>query len=278
VSDFYTNDSEYCLLDESYSSFGKIYESKSEIVNFDQCILSDEVRNKEITRALSQVESGEQFAFYNLVFSEEELELLSNFEIEEFNDITINTSISKLKELKQEVSLALKKMQGVDVLRLDGLSNLITRLMSVVMGELDVEEYELRIRSRGSYESEEDCMYWHLDKSEEEILGNSNNVKEKRFIMVLKGEGTSYQKISEEQRKAFIKVAEEAPYYYGHGLEGCKANDGINQLFRDQEKVITKEEYGSVHIAGSNGAMHAAPKESEGRLIMLLTPKINSIK
>ena len=275
MSDFYINDSEYCLLDESYSAFGKIYESKSEIVNFDQCILSDEVRSIEITKAINQIELGEAFAFYNLGLSVEELELLFNVGIEEFNDITINTSINKLKELKQEVSLALTKMQGVDVLGLGGLSNLITRLVSVVIGELEAEEYELRIRSRESYKSEEDCMYWHLDKSEEEILGNSNNVKEKRFIMVLKGEGTSYQKISEEQRKAFIKVAEEAPYYYGHGLEGCKANDEINQLFRDQEKVTTKEEYGSVHIAGSNGAMHAAPKESEGRLIILLTPKIN---
>jgi hypothetical protein len=278
VSDFYINDSEYCLLDESYSSFGKIYESKSEIVNFYQCILSDEVRSIEITKAINQIELGEAFAFYNLGLSVEELELLFNVGIEEFNDITINTSINKLKELKQEVSLALTKMQGVDVLGLGGLSNLITRLVSVVIGELEAEEYELRIRSRESYKSEEDCMYWHLDKSEKEILRNSDSGKEKRFIMVLKGEGTVYQKINKEQRETFIKAAEEAPYYYGHGLEGCKANDEINQLFRDQEKVITKEEYGSVHIAGSNGAMHAAPKESEGRLIMLLTPKINLIK
>ncbi len=275
---FYINDSEYYLAEESYSSLGKAYESKSEIVNFDQCILSDEVRSIEIIRAINQIELGEAFAFYNLGFSKEELELLFNVGIEEFNDITINTSINKLKELKQEVSLALTKMQGVDVLGLDGLSNLITRLVSVVIGELEAEEYELRIRSRESYESEEDCMYWHLDKSEKEILRNSDSGKEKRFIMVLKGEGTVYQKINKEQRETFIKAAEEAPYYYGHGLEGCKGNDEINQLFRDQEKVATKEQYGSVHMAGGNGAMHAAPKESEGRLIILLTPKINSIK
>jgi len=276
--DLHFNNVEYCLADEPYSSLGKVYESKSEIVNFDQCILSDEVRSIEIAKALNQVELGEQFAFYNLGFSKEERELLSNIVIEEFNDITMNTSINKLKELKKEVSLALTKMQGVDVLGLDGLSNLITRLVNVVIEELKVEECELRIRSRESYQSEEDCLYWHLDKSEEEILGNSNNVKEKRFIMVLKGKGTVYQKINKEQREVFMKVAKEAPYYYGHGLEGCKGNDEINQLFRDQEKVITKEQYGSVHMAGSNGAMHAAPKESEGRLIILLTPKINSIK
>ena len=91
---FYINDSEYYLAEESYSSLGKAYESKSEIVNFDQCILSDEVRNIEIAKALNQIELGEAFAFYNLGFSEEERELLSNVGIEEFNDITINTSIT----------------------------------------------------------------------------------------------------------------------------------------------------------------------------------------
>ena len=274
--DFYLNNSEYYLEDEYFcNSLEKTSDFKNDTIAFNQCFSDDEVRNKEISRALSQVEVGEQFAFYNLDFSQREHELITNVWIEEFNDITINTSINKLKELKQKVSLALTKMQGVDVVGLDGLSNLITRLVSVVIGELEVEEYELRIRSRESYQSEEDCMYWHLDKSEEEILGNSDNGKEKRFIIVLKGEGTEYQKINEEQRKTFMKVAEEAPYYYGHGLEGCKANDKINQLFRNQEKVFTKEQYGSVHIAGSNGALHAAPKDSESRLILLLTPKIN---
>ena len=275
TSDFYINDSEYCLADEYFHSLPeKIDDFKNDTMVFNQCFLDDEVRNIEITKAINQIESGEQFAFYNLGFSKREQELLANIEIEEFNDISINISINKLKELKQEVSLEFTKMQGVNILELDGLSDLITKLVSVVIGELEAEEYELKIRSRESYQSEEDCMYWHLDKSEDEILGNSDNGKEKRFIMVLKGDGTAYQKINEEQRETFIKVAEEAPYYYGHGLDGCKTNDEINQLFRNQEKVLTKEQYGSLHIAGSNGAIHAAPKESESRLILLLTQKL----
>jgi len=278
VSDFYINDSEYCLADEYFCSLTeKTANFKNDDIEYDQCFLDDEVKSIEIAKALNQVELGEQFAFYNLGFSEEELELLSNVGIEELNDITINTSINKLKELKREVSLALTKMQGVDVLRLDGLSNLITRLVSVVIGELEAEEYELRIRSRESYQSEEDCLYWHLDKSEEEILGNFNNVKEKRFIMVLKGEGTVYQAIGEEQREEFMKVAKEAPSFYGHGIKACKVDDGINQLFNQQETFITKSQYGSVHIAGYNGTIHAEPKESENRLILLLTPKIKVI-
>jgi hypothetical protein len=276
MSDFYINDSEYCSANEYFYSLPeKISDFKNDRMALNQCSLDDEVRNKEISKALSQVEAGEQFAFYNLDFSQREQELLTNIEIEEFNDVTINTNANKLKELKHEVSLALIKMKGVGILELDGLSNLITRLVNAVIGELEAEEYELRIRSREGYQSEEDCMYWHLDKSEDEILGNSDNGKEKRFIMVLRGEGTAYQEISDEQRMVFMKIAEEAPYYYGHGLDGCKANDKINQIFKNQEAVATLERYGSVHIAGSNGAMHAAPKDSKSRLILLLTPKIN---
>lgn len=243
-----------------------------------QCVSEDEVRNKEITKALNKIEIGEQFAFYDIGLSKKEKQILTDIEITEYNEIKINSSADKLKQLSQEVSYALMRMDGVSILELEGLSELVTRVVSIIVGELKVEEFELKIRTRESYQSEEDCMYWHLDKSEREILGNCDNGEEKRFIMILKGEGTAYQKISEKQRETFMKVAEEAPYYYGHGLDGCKTHDEINHLFRNQEKVFTKEQYGSVHIAGSNGAMHAAPKESESRLILLLTPKNNSTK
>ena len=186
--------------------------------------------------------------------------------------------IDSFWSIDKEVRNALVTMKGVTISETDKVAKLVTRLVGIVVGEMGVENYELSIRSRESYESKEDCLYWHLDKSEGEVSGNSDNGEEKRFIMVLKGNGTVYQNINEEMRGEFMKVAEEAPYYYGHGLDGCKAHDEINQLFRNQEKVFTKEQYGSVHIAGSNGAMHAAPKESESRLILLLTPKNNSTK
>ena len=72
----------------------KTADFKNDTMVFNQCILSDEVRSIEIAKAINQIESGEAFAFYNLGFSEEERELLSNVGIEEFNDITINTSIT----------------------------------------------------------------------------------------------------------------------------------------------------------------------------------------
>ena len=67
----------------------------NDTIGFNQCFLDDEIRNIEITKAINQIESGEQFAFYNLGFSKREQELLTNIGIEEFNDISINTSINK---------------------------------------------------------------------------------------------------------------------------------------------------------------------------------------
>jgi len=94
VSDFYINDSEYCLADEYFCSLTeKTADFKNYNIEFNQCFLDDEVKSIEIAKALNQVELGEQFAFYNLGFSEEELELLSNVGIEELNDITINTGL-----------------------------------------------------------------------------------------------------------------------------------------------------------------------------------------
>ena len=78
--DIHLNSAECCLGDESYNSLEKIYESNSDIVNFDQCLLSDEVRNIEITKAINQIALGEQFAFYNLGFTEEEKSMLSEME------------------------------------------------------------------------------------------------------------------------------------------------------------------------------------------------------
>jgi hypothetical protein len=133
MSDFYINDSEYCLSDEYFHSLPeKIDDFKNDTMVFNQCFLDDEVRNIEITKAINKIDLGEQFAFYNLDFSQREQELLTNIGIEEFNDISINTSINKLKELKHGVSLELTKMQGVNILEVDGLSDLITKLGPVL--------------------------------------------------------------------------------------------------------------------------------------------------
>lgn len=127
------------------------------------------------------------------------------------------------------------------------------------------------IRTRGSYKEEQDCIFWHLDKSYAEIEGINSSKPEKRFIVALKGSGTVFQDINEETRGNFLKVAEEAPYYYGHGLEGCSGDDEILKLFSAGKIIEGKEGYGSVHFAGKQGTIHAAPKMSSSRLILLIT-------
>lgn len=276
--DFYLNDSEYCLVDEYFYSLPeKISDFKNDNIEFNQCFLDDEVKSKGLTKALSQVESSEEFAFYNLGLSEKDQEILSDIEINDSNNLIINSSYFQLGKLKQEIQKVLLDMRGVNIVESNKVSYLITRIISIIVGELKSEEFELKIRSIENYQSKENCMYWHLDKSKAEELGNPDITEEKRFIIVLKGQGTLYKKISDKQREDFIKLAEEGPSFYGHGIKACKADDGINQLFNQQETYITKSQYGSVHIAGYKGTIHTEPKESESRLILLLTPKIKVI-
>ena len=278
MSDFYLNDSECCLADEYFcSSIEKISDFENDNIEFNQCFLDDEVRSKELTKALRQVESSEEFAFYNLGLSEKEQEILSNIEINDSNNLIINSSYFQLGKLKKEIQKVLLDMRGVNIVESNKVSYLMTRIISIIVGELKSEEFELKIRSIESYQSKENCMYWHLDKSQEEELRDPEITKEKRFIIVLKGQGTLYKKISDKQREDFIKLAEEGPSFYGHGIKACKADDGINQLFNQQETYITKSQYGSVHIVGYKGTIHTEPKESESRLILLLTPKIKVI-
>ena len=277
MNDFDLNNSETCLMDYNFGLLTEyLYDSGEGI--FNQCTPTDEVSNKEITRGLGKIESGEQFAFYNLDLSKQELKILQDLKITDYNEISIISSVDKAGLLKQEINQAFEGMNGIITFSLEKLSDLVIRVVSIIVGELGVKDFELKIRIREGYKNEDDCLYWHLDKSKNEILGQKEENKEKRFLITLKGEGTRYKKIDDVARVSFMKEAEEAPYYYGHGIEGCKSNDKINQLFKKGELIKTEEHYGSVHIAGSNGAMHAAPEESESRLILLITPKNNSTK
>ena len=68
MKEFDFNNSETCLMEYNFGLLtGYPYDSEEGI--FNQCALADEVRNKEITRALGEIESGAQFAFYNLDLS-----------------------------------------------------------------------------------------------------------------------------------------------------------------------------------------------------------------
>ena len=277
MNDFDLNNSETCLIDYNFGLLTR-YPYDSEEGIFNQCTPTDEVRNKEITRALGEIESGAQFAFYNLDLSKQEQKILKDLKITDYNEISVISSVDKAGLLKQEINQAFEGMNGIITFSLEKLSDLVIRVVSIIVGELGVKDFKLKIRIREDYKNEDDCLYWHLDKSKSEILGQQEENKEKRFLITLKGDGTIYQKIDDVIRASFMKEAEEALYYYGHGIEGCKSNDKINQLFKNRELIKTEEHYGSVHIAGSNGAMHAARGESEGRLILLLTPKNNSTK
>jgi len=245
--------------------------------NFYQCYSEEEQRNVEISQAIEKLDGGEQFVFYDLSISKIEQQLISKLEVTDFNQSIINVlNSSDGIKLNQEIYKAIELMNSIQINSDETsiLSKLITRIASAITGQSGAKYFELIIRTRDSYD--DGCTFWHLDKNQAEIDNKNfdyqqNDYQEKRFIVPLKGAGTIYHKMNDTVRENFLKVAEEAPYYYGHVLDGCHLDDEISKLFDIKDAEVTKEGHGAVHIAGSRGAVHAAPKSSSNRLILLIT-------
>lgn len=248
------------------------------IYSFDQCFQDEQEMIIELDNAIETINHGEDFAFYNLHLNINNQKLLSDTKILQFDDIGFDSSIDNLRYLKHQVITSLKKMKGLQTPDLTKLSDLIVRITNAVLTKFyDTKNFELRIRIRPPYNSDEDCFFWHLDKSQNEVLGIFDDDKEIRFIIPLIGSGTVYKKITQQQRSDFMKIATDNIHYYGHGLVGCEIDDEISTLLNSNEIKEAQPGYGSVHIAGSKGAMHAAPKKSGHRLILLITPTLVSL-
>jgi uncharacterized protein YdcH (DUF465 family) len=69
MSDFYINDSEYCLADDYfYSSIEKISDLKNDNTEFDQCFLEDYQVITKIQEAEKRVSNGSSsYAYYKLI-------------------------------------------------------------------------------------------------------------------------------------------------------------------------------------------------------------------
>lgn len=237
-----------------------------------QCFIENQIINENVATSLNKIADGAQFAFYNLSLSEEERQVLSNIEILEFDNVVINVdslSSSFIQDIYQHIT-------NMNVMLVDeddewNLLNIIMSITNAIIGQTATKKFELALRTRENYIEKNDCIFWHLDKTKQEVLGQQNTNKELRFIIPLKGSGTIYQNINITTRSKFLETSEEAPYYYGHGLDGCVNNDAILNLLNSSKTYKPEPNFGSVHVAGRNGAMHAAPEMSGNRFLLLVT-------
>lgn len=241
-----------------------------DLVSSHQCLCDENARNEEIVTALDTIESGKEFAFYNLNLYTSDMDLLARIDVNSWNNIVLN---SKVAISYQGIKSMLLELEGVSIGsdQIEPLSHLIERLTSTILGQSSFDEFELTIRTRGEYKNEKDCIYWHLDKNHKEVYGKDGYGMEKRFIMPLIGVGTSYKKINDSSREKFITIAEEFSFYYGHSLSGCIKGDEISTLLTSSEVYKTEIGFGSVHVASTTGAMHAEPNDIGGRLLLIIT-------
>ena len=239
----------------------------------DNCLIEEEALNKDIASSIQAIEAGEEFAFYNLGLSSKDKEILDSIEVVEWVNVVLNSEHFNTS-LEKEIWKALGSMKEIlaTSYQINYLSHLFTRLTSVILGQVGSNNFEMHIRTKDTYNDTQNCTYWHLDKSHAEVLWEESIVKEKRFIIPLKGSLTRYQKITTETRSKFLSLACEYIYYYGHGPEGCVAGDEISSLLNSSKIYKPETGFGSVHVASRNGAMHAEPNESSDRLLLVITP------
>ena len=244
-----------------------------------QCAHDDYLLAQSLDEAIWKIGEGEDFAFYNMHLSDAELGMFAAMQPTLFNDVYFEggekDSLLKYNEefsLKEEILAGLKSMAGIDFGgRIEQIALIICRVASMVIGQSEADEYGIILRSDEEF-ANQNCSYWHLDKARSEMgLGSSDDL-EMRYVLIFKGERTQF-KITDAQKKAdFIKIAENDEYFWGHDENGCFEGDEINQLFANDQVKSPSEGYGSLHLPGANGAVHAvADASAAGRVLMVIT-------
>ena len=261
----------YALTYECYLGYESAITQSQNTMGLFNCPPAEEEQNKAIETSLQAIEAGEEFAFYNLSLSSQDLEILDSIEIVKWGNVVLNSE-SFNYTLPEEIKNAILSMDGILLKdqQANYLSNLFTRIISIILGQVASKNFKIHIRTQRINEYNQPCLFWHLDKSYEAVLGEEDLVEEKRFIMPFKGSGTNYQIINETTRDKFIELAEEHPRYYGHSSESCNGEDKISKLLSSSKVYKPEIRFGSVHTASRNGAMHAAPNDSNNRLLLLI--------
>lgn len=252
----------------------------------------EESRVLGMANSIWELEKGAQFSFYDLRLSEYDQYVLSQIEINHYDNAVIYTPKAngihgRIYDIVRDFVWHQSKAQSQYI---NDISGLILRLTSNVLSAGSYDGAEVIIRVMGAYQ-EDDCEYWHIDKTRNHSTkadGASNelmeelskdkkwNFSDKVFLISLTGEYTVYQSINNVVREKFHSVANETIFYYGHDNE-CRKMDAITALFQNGNDKMAKYDYGSVHTVGKNGAIHKAPDKSKvGRMILIITPTINS--
>ncbi len=216
---------------------------------------------------------GEQFSFHDLNLTVSEKDHLSKIQVTNYGNV-VGYSSDSLKVRKKIDEILFDATNSSHDER-EFIADLMIRLIENVNHLCGCENSEVIIRSEPQRSvGEKDCIYWHVDRSHDEIAGfDGAGFAKMTFIIPLVGETTLFHEIDDAQRQKFYQIVNETKFYYGHN-GSCYVGDEVDRLF-DRGK-IERAELGqaSVHLIGREfGAVHASPNGfSGGRLLVLLTP------
>ena len=112
MSDFYINDSEYCLADEYFYSLPeKISDLKNDNTEFDQCFLEDYQVITKIQEAEKRVSNGSSsYAYYKLISEDYYLNLFEQLTIEKAFESYYELFDIKLRGLQEGVAKYLRSL------------------------------------------------------------------------------------------------------------------------------------------------------------------------
>ena len=175
-----------------------------EVPNLYQDYIDERDRVIGIDHAVEELDNGAQFSFYDLKLSEYEEQCLSQLKISEHNNLVIYTS--QVVNLKKDIGYRLDELIGIGLDKPDFLSELITRLVSNILGVTGHKNAEIVLRTEGKDNTDEShtsnkCTYWHIGKSHGEIAKNidvlgypiGTEEEQQLFIISLIGDTTLFR-------------------------------------------------------------------------------------
>lgn len=241
------------------------------------CNLKDRVIFTEISDAVSSLSyENAPFAFFDLMLSDYDKDLLSQIKIKEFGAVVVSGELVKLPSKITEFFNSVLEQQNQDAL-----TSLLAKLMGNIISKIiAVSNTNAAVVSMLAYNEGLGEYYpsWHIDKTQaEEIMAPCSEIQlhetQNVFIVTLKGASTRYHHLDLDTRVQFNRLANESSHAYGYdSAQNYVPGQGIDKLFSLQNSYAANIGFGSVHLAGHlHGTVHTTP-EGDERLLFIVTP------
>lgn len=255
---------------ESYEQLNSIF-----FVNENSMIgLPEEEYNTNLIKEAIESLNPEtqQFAFFDLGFSDAELALLKKIPKQEYRDMIEFSGMSKLED-KIANFFSNKKEVELEILKA---AQLVTNLIGNILEASGFDAAKITILNYGKHFLYDE--YWHIDKNSFEILEvcpASYPIKHNYvFIIPLIGETTLFNSIDQKQKEIFNLHAQSEYVSLGYfNSSQTMSEKDYEYLFNKKNTKFAQRGQGSVHFAGIDyGTIHATPNSENGRLLAIITP------